>query len=56
MASPNQWTESLSKLWEIVADREAWHVAVNGVAKSGNVTYRLNNNKRVKEAWSIWKG
>ena len=24
---------SLSKLWEIVKDREAWHVAVYGVTK-----------------------
>ena len=27
---------SLSKLWEIVKDRDAWHAVVHGVAKIGN--------------------
>ena len=38
---------NLSKLWEMVKDREAWHAAVHGVTKSRT---RLNYNK------GLWSG
>jgi len=34
MALPTQWTWVLSKLWEMVKDRQAWSAAVHGATKS----------------------
>ena len=36
---------NLSKLWEMVKDREAWHAAVHGITES-YTTEQLSNNKK----------
>ena len=49
---------SLSELWELVIDREAWRAAIHGVTKSPTRLKRLSTNPVVMygcESWPIEK-
>ena len=44
--------KNLSKLWQLVKDREAWHAAVNGVAK--NWPWAKSSRHRLRGSAAAW--
>ena len=47
---------SLSKLRELVMDREAWHVAIHGVTKSQTRLTELNQKEREQGVGGVVPG
>ena len=47
----NTMDMSLSKLQEMVKDREAWYAAVHGVAKSQNEQLNNSNKPMERPGW-----
>ena len=45
---------SLSRLQEMVNDREAWHASVHGGHKELDMTEQLNNNKAYSSLDTVW--
>ena len=45
----NSTETSLSKLWEVVKDREAWHAAVHGITKSQTWLSDWTTTRRVEQ-------
>jgi len=42
--------KSLSSLWDVVKDREAWHAAVHGGHKELDRTEQMNNNRELTKS------
>ena len=42
---------SLSKLWEMVEDREAWRVAVHGVTRVGHELATTEQQQITQDGW-----
>ena len=57
----SDWLNGLSKLWEMVKDREAWRAAVHGVAKSQawateQQIWKMGPEVGCWDEWILWCG